>query len=129
MERYDYREHVKQDVLRYLRDEVEWDQNTESREDLEERLYDDLMLSDSVTGNASGSYTMSTWQAEEYLAHNWDLLVDAAEAFGSPAEISTGYDGGAEYWDVTIRCYVLGEAISEAVDEWIDEMQVENSLR
>ena len=31
--------------------------------------------------------------------------------------ISDGYEHGAEWWDVTIRCYYLGQAIAAALDE------------
>jgi hypothetical protein len=67
-----------------------------------------------VTGNASGSYTFSTWQAEENLCHNLDLLGEALKEFGDGADF---LEKGAEACDVTIRCYLLGQAISEALDE------------
>lgn len=43
---------------------------------------DTLFACDSVTGNASGSYTFNTWTAEEYLCHNWELLGEALTEFG-----------------------------------------------
>lgn len=75
---------------------------------MEQDLNDTLFTCDSVTGNASGSYT------EEYLCHNWDLLVEALTEFGS----DMSYLGrGAEACDVTIRCYLLGQAITEEEEE------------
>lgn len=56
-----------------------------------------------MTGNASGSYTFSTWEAEENICHNLDLLAEAC--------------------DVTIRCYLLGQAIAEALEEIADEFE------
>ena len=47
-----------------------------NREEVEQELNDTF---DSVTGNASGSYTFSAWQAEENLCHNFELLTDALE--------------------------------------------------
>ena len=117
MERYDYLEAVKEDILYYIEEqytEEEQRENMENRDDWEQRLYDDLFVSDSVTGNASGSYTFNSWQAEEYLRHNMDLLAEALEDFGS--DISY-LENGAEACDVTIRCYLLGQAINETLDE------------
>jgi hypothetical protein len=114
---YDYREAVKNDVLEYINNEINF-ADYEDREELETKLNDDLFTDDSVTGNASGSYTFSTYQAEENLCHNMDLLSEALEEF----ECSTDYlEKGAEACDVTIRCYLLNWAISEALDEvWED---------
>lgn len=65
---------------------------------------------DSVTGNAS----FNTWTAEEYLCHNWELLGEALTEFGCDMSY---LEKGAEACDVTIRCYLLGQAISEVLDE------------
>ena len=120
MSSYDYREAVKDDVLEYIRNEIDF-ADFESLEDLEEYLNDVLFTEDSVTGNASGSYTFSQWEAEENICHNLDLLGEALEAFGcSPAYLA---ENGAEAADVTIRCYLLGECIAEALDEIKDEFE------
>jgi len=116
MEKYNYIEAVKEDVREYIESEIdltEW----ESREDLEEHLNETLWVKDSVTGNASGSYTFNTWKAEENLAHNLDLIAEVAAEFGIEPKISDGYEYGAEWWDVSIRCYYLGQAIAEVLDE------------
>lgn len=113
MERYDYFAAVKNDVLDYINDN-EIVVNTENRDEVEQGLNDTLFTCDSVTGNASGSYTFNARKAEEYLCHNWDLLVEALTEFGSDMSY---LERGAEACDVTIRCYLLGQAISEALDE------------
>lgn len=69
-----------------------------------------------MTGNASGSYTFSTWQAEEYLAHNWDVLEEACAEFG--ADMGEEVKKGAENADVLIRCYFLGAAIDKVLPEF-----------
>ena len=124
---YDYREAVKNDVLDYIRNEAELDRDDliYNRSWLEEKLYDDLWTNDSVTGNGSGSYTFSTYEAEENLSHNWDLLTECAAEFGCEPIISEGYEHGAEFWDVSIRCYLLGEAISKALDEIEAELEAD----
>lgn len=120
MTNYNYLEAVTSDVLDYIKEEINLDEWKGNREGLEEKLNDELWTVDSVTGNASGSYTFNTWEAEENLAHNWDLLAEALDEFG--------WDGtdvlrqGAEAMDVTIRCYLLGQAIAEALDELEEEL-------
>lgn len=122
MERYDYLEAVKADVLGYIWDEIDLAEWRGDRDGLEQQLNDDLWIADSVTGNASGSYTFNTWKAEEYLAHNWDLLADAIDKLGGNTDVLRQ---GAESCDVTIRCYLLGQAISEALDELEEELEEE----
>lgn len=117
---YDYREAVKSDVLDYIRNEINFE-DFEDLDELEQTLNDDLWINDSVTGNASGSYYCNTWKAEEALSHNWDLLAEALEEFGQ-----SGTDilkEGAEAMDVTIRCYLLGQCIAEALEEIEDEFE------
>lgn len=114
---YNYQEEVKKDILNYIEQNYtseEIAENLEQKEAWAEKLYDDLWVCDDVTGNASGSYSFSAYEAEEYLSHNIDLLCDAAKEFGIELNI---LEKGAEYCDVTIRCYVLSPAISDALDE------------
>ena len=125
MTEYNYLEAMIEDVKEYLRNEAEYDQEDlfYNRSYLEEKLHDELWCDDSVTGNASGSYTFSTWKAEEYLCHNYDELADACEEFVQ--DIGEAVKRGAEFCDVTIRCYLLGRAISEALDEIEAELENE----
>lgn len=114
MERYDYRQNVKDDVKTYINEnEIHWTED--DRDDVQEKLHDDLWVADSVTGNGSGSYTFNTWQAEENVCHNTDLLAEALEEWGQQGE--NILEKGAEWADVTIRCYLLGESIGTAMDE------------
>lgn len=92
-------------------------------DELEEKANDDLWIDDSVTGNGSGSYTFSTWQAEENLCHNMDQLEEACDEFGQ--DIGEVVRHGAEYCDVTIRCYLLGQAISAAIQELEEEGKIQ----
>lgn len=120
MERYNYRENIKNDVKEWInnnteliKDEIQ-SGNICDMDDLHNYLNDTLWTEDSVTGNGSGSYTFSTWQAEENLCHNTDLLGEALQEFGCDASY---LERGAEACDVTIRCYLLGEAITTALEE------------
>lgn len=120
MTNYNYLEAVTSDVLDYIKEEINLDEWKGNREGLEEKLNDELWTVDSVTGNASGSYTFNTWEAEENLAHNWDLLAEALDEFGRDG--TDVLRQGAEAMDVTIRCYLLGQAIAEALDELEEEL-------
>lgn len=120
MTNYNYLEAVTSDVLDYIKEEINLDEWKGNREGLEEKLNDELWTVDSVTGNASGSYTFNTWEAEENLAHNWDLLAEALDEFGQ--DRTDVLRQGAESMDVTIRCYLLGQAIAEALDELEEEL-------
>lgn len=119
MTNYNYMEAVKDDVMQYIRDEVDLAEWKGNRDGLEEMLNDDLWTVDSVTGNASGSYTFNTYAAEENLAHNWDVLEEALAEFGCD---ENPISKGAEWCDVTIRCYLLGQAIAEALDDLEEEL-------
>ena len=113
MKTYDYLENVKEDVRNYI-EENKIIVTSSNREEVEQELNDTLVVNDSVTGNASGSYTFSTWQAEENLCHNLELLTEALTEIGCDLSY---LEKGAEACDVTIRCYLLGQAISEVLDE------------
>ena len=120
MKKYNYREQLKSDILDYI-EENEIKVTASNREDVAEQLRDELWANDSVTGNASGSYTCNAWAAEEYICHNLGLLKDALEEFGSNiADLDS-----AEMCDVTIRCYLLGECIDAALDEVEEEEEEE----
>ena len=116
MKTYDYLEAVKEDVKAWIEEHEEWKADyDDNRNDIEDDLNERLFVEDCVTGNASGSYTFNRWQAEENLCHNLDLLGEALAEFGF--EPNSVIEQGAEACDVTIRCYLLGQAIGEVLDE------------
>ena len=123
MEKYNYFEAVKDDIKQYIEDH-DVKVTTSNREELESSLYDEMFISDSVTGNASGSYTFNTWQAEENLCHNLDLLKEACDEFGDEG---TNILESAESCDVTIRCYLLGQVLGEVLDELEEDDEDEDS--
>ena len=121
MERYDYIKAMKEDIREYLNDnytEAELAEALEDREEFETVLNDDLWIVDSVTGNASGSYYCNAWRAEEAVCHNLELLSEAMREFCCDVD---ALGKGAEWCDVTIRCYLLGQAISEVIAELCEE--------
>lgn len=126
MEKYDYRQEMLNDIDEYIRNEdriwhLAFDGKTDIN-DIQEALYDELWIEDSVTGNGSGSYTFNSYRAEEMLCHNRDLLGEALEEFGYPKDHSKLND--SEWCDVTIRCYLLGEILGEWFrmnDDYVEE--------
>ena len=122
MKTYNYLEAVTADAKAAILENMDmWEWH--NREELEENANDWLWTADEVTGNASGSYTFSTWKAEENLCHNMDELEDACDEFGQ--DIGEAVKHGAEYCDVTIRCYLLSQAISAAIDELEEEGKIQ----
>ena len=123
---YNYLEAVSEDVRNYIdenKDEIleavncmDGDDPENCADDIAEYLNDILWLTDSVTGNASGSYWFNAWKAEEALCHNFDELEEACDEFG--CDMGEIIKQGAETADVTIRCYLLGRAISEVLEEY-----------
>ena len=116
---YDYREAMTENVKQWITDEVNLSDWTEDREGLEQQLNDDLWTADSVTGNGSGSYTFNCAQASLYVLDNMDLLQEAIEEFATdPATVGDKFiSEDWDWFDVTIRCYLLGSVISEVLDE------------
>lgn len=110
---YNYLENIKEDIKEYIKE------NYDNLEEInKDRLYDDLWVEDSITGNASGSYYCNTYKAQEALIGNEDLLKDTIDMFGiDMAESWSDY----EYLDVSIRCYLLGQALDEALEELEEE--------
>ena len=88
-------------------------------DDLRDSIYDDAFMDDAVTGNASGSYTFNSYKAKEYVAENEELLKKALYEFGVDPESITNHfmNSDWEYFDVTIRCYVLGACIDNAIEQ------------
>lgn len=124
--KYDYLKEMKKDIKRAIFDYFTKEEiknafkSLKARDALYDRAYDDLWIDDSVTGNASGSYTFNTYKAEEYLCHNLELLCKALEYFHKSE--GDALNRGAKFCDVTIRCYLLGSAINEALDELEEEI-------
>ena len=123
---YNYLEAMHEDIRDYIdenRDEIlyrvgcmDGDDPENCVDDIAEYLNDILWMDDSVTGNASGSYWFNAWKAEEALCHNLDELEEACNEFG--CDMGEIIKQGAETADVTIRCYLLGRAISEVLEEY-----------
>lgn len=113
-----YMEAVKKDIKQYIDFEVDLDQY-EDMDAAYEALYDTLWLTDSVTGNASGSYTFSWEEARKCVMEDAETVTEALKEFGCDAETITKHflDQDWEWFDVTARCYVCSSALYEVLEE------------
>ncbi|MDY6084804.1 MAG: hypothetical protein SPI25_06125 [Dialister sp.] len=115
---YDYRQAMKEDIRDYIKDNVEIGKDTD-KDELESTLYDDLFIEDSVTGNASGSYTFKRNTARDYVTDNIDLLEEACHELGiDDATIGRWFlNQDFDSMDVTIRCHLLSECLHDVPDD------------
>ena len=125
MEKYNYYEAMKKDIKNYIAENYTAEELNEKMldfDDFSEELNDDLWTVDSVTGNGSGSYTFSGATAKDYIlsdSENIDLLREALQEFcvegDTIAEKFLSEEW--EYFDVTVRCYILGGVINDVLED------------
>ena len=116
-----YIESVRECVSDYIQENYTSEEISEKMQDREafaEELNDNCWIADEVTGNASGSFTFSRSEAKENVLSDIDTIREALQEFCVEADtIAKKFlDEDWEYFDVTARCYVLGQAIEEALD-------------
>lgn len=128
MEKYNYLKNVTADAKQAILESLNYWSFT-NREELEEIANDSLWVDDSATGHGSGSYTFNRETAKEYVIRSddgMDTLRDAVCEFDCEHEaFSELLEENWEYLDVIIRCYLLGQAISAAIDELEEEGKIE----
>ncbi len=113
---YDYYEEVEKDVREYINENI--DLESVDFDELEEQLQEELINADSVTGNISGSYTFNQCKAQEYVEDNKDLVREMCYAFCNEQDVMKWwFEDNYELIDVSIRCYVLSDAIHNALIE------------
>ena len=128
MEKYNYLEAVTADAKQAILENLKYWEFSD-RDELENKANDDLWIDDSVTGNGSGSYTFNREAAKEYVTRSddgMDTLRDAVCDFDCEHEAFSAFlEENWEYLDVTIRCYLLSQAISAAIDELEEEGKIQ----
>lgn len=117
-----YFEDTKANVIDYITNEYSREVlagKLADRDTFESELNDELWIVDSVTGNGSGSYTFSAFEAKHNVMCDTETVLEALREFCVEANtIAEKFlDEDWEYFDVTARCYVLGAAINSALDE------------
>ena len=115
---YDYEEAMYNDIEQWLTDnEYQIDFSDFSDvEDFEQYLDETLWVEDSVTGNASGSYTFNRNEARDYVLANMGLLKEAYTEFCQMDSLGEQFiNEDWESMDVTIRCYLLSSVIASYI--------------
>lgn len=85
-----------------------------------ETIYDEAFISDSVTGNGSGSYYFNTWKSRENVINNEEVVEEMIGEFD--VDMNEHWNDW-EYLDVSCRCYLLGQI---DIEELIEEIKEEN---
>ena len=128
MEKYDYYDAVKEDILNAIEEDDELlPREDEDEEDYEERLTDALWASE-VTGN--GSYAYYYNDEEDAIAAvmgNLDLCSEAFQEFEIDVDAVT-FMRDIRSADVTIRCYILLSVIHDIIEEklWFNDNKEED---
>lgn len=110
---YDYREAIENDIREWIKE------SGETFSDRDE-IYDELFTNDSVTGNASGSYTCNAYKAREYVLGDdnaEDYIRELISEYCLDSETIASHLFDWEYWDVSIRCYLLSSVLYDMDDE------------
>ena len=121
MEKYNYYDAMKEDIITWLGEEWEPFQLSDfkDRSDAADYLYDALWNDDAITGNTS--YYDTEKNCENYLCYNINLIMDSCIEFGIDLDtIKEKYERNelARFLDTSIRCYVLPYAINDALIKW-----------
>lgn len=113
---YNYHIAVKDDIREYIKENY-----GTVTEEMRSDVFDEVLDDDSVTGNASGSYTMNRAIAKEYVIENIDLLNRAVDEYGFDKK-DIGEQFLSEQWeylDVLIRLYLVGEYFDDIFSEFL----------
>lgn len=113
---YNYHIAVKDDIREYIKENY-----GAVTEKMRAEIFDTILGEDSVTGNASGSYTMNRAIAKEYVIENIDLLNRAVDEYGFDKK-DIGEQFLSEEWeqlDVLIRLYLVGEYFDDIFSEFL----------
>ena len=113
---YNYHIAVKDDIREYIKENY-----GTVTEEMRSDVFDEVLDDDSVTGNASGSYTMNRAIAKEYVIENIDLLNRAVDEYGFDKK-DIGEQFLSEQWeylDVLIRLYLVGECFDDIFSEFL----------
>ena len=118
---YSYKEVVRSDVREWIDNNRE-DIDGLDRADAYDVVYDSCWIDDSVTGNASGSYTFSRYEARQNFFNDDDsdeyIFQMIEDGFISADELGKKIaESNWEYIDLSIRCWLLCDAVSDVLDE------------
>ena len=113
---YNYHIAVKDDIREYIKENY-----GSVTEKMRAEMFDTILGEDSVTGNASGSYTMHRAIAKEYVIENIDLLKKVVDEYGFNKK-DIGEQFLSEQWerfDVLIRLCLVREYFDDIFSEFL----------
>ena len=113
---YNYHIAVKDDIREYIKENF-----GTVTEKMRAEMLDTILGEDSVTGNASGSYTMNRAIAKEYVIENIDLLNRLVDEYGFDKK-DIGEQFLSEQWerfDVLIRLCLAREYFDDIFSEFL----------
>ena len=118
---YDYRMHIKQDVLHYVFENYEKYKGM-TRADMEQELLETLWYNPEVTGNGERDYFYYHnfyVKPEDTVGENLDVLKDAMEWFSFNDEEFVDKFCKRNYFflDTLIRLYLLKDCISAVLND------------
>ena len=128
MEKYNYKKEMIKNIKKWiLENGILCNYNEDNYDDIFNWLYDELWDKDCITGNGTYGYASET-QCGEYVGTNFDLYFEAAREFNDfPTEKMTWTkERPAQHMDATIRCYLLGECISQAIHDLILDIKIKS---
>ena len=112
----EYKDNIKEDLRQYAKDNAGYFKSLED-------FRDEAWVSDSVTGNGSGSYFCNSAKAEDAIGSLiWDE--DLKDMFSNFGYDSIPMEKGPEFIDVSIRCFLLDECISEIEEELKELLEI-----
>lgn len=118
---YSYKDAVRSDVRDWIEDNREQIEGLD-RADAYDVVYDSCWVDDSVTGNVSGSYTFSRCEARQNFFNDDDsddyISQMIEDGFISADELGKKIlESNWEYIDLSIRCWLLCDAVSDVLDD------------
>ena len=118
MEKYNYRKEMVKEIKDWIISNGAMRDYDPEDDEFSNWLYDELWDKDCITGNGTYGYAPEN-KCEEYVCHNLDLYFDAAREFCDfpTGEVAWTHHNPAQHMDATIRCYLLGECIGEALEQ------------
>ena len=135
MEKYDYYDAVKEDVLNAIKEDDELlPREDEDRTDYEERLTDALWASKVTVKGPFAYYFSDGEDAIAAVMTNLDLCSEAYQKFGLDVDAFMLNICSADAFmlnicsaDATIRCYILPSAIHDIIEEkpWFNDNEEE----
>lgn len=81
-------------------------------------LHDAMFTDDTITGNASGSFTFNSAQAKDYVIDNMSEVVEAFREYCEIDYFAKLMEAeNYEAIDVVTRCYYLSDALTNYMDD------------